>query len=655
VEQERVQRRLAAIMAADVVGYSYLMGKDEAGTHARLKTLRRQIIGPRIKARRGRIVKLTGDGALVEFASAIEAVTCAIEIQRTMLDYNAEVPEEQRIVFRIGLNVGDLIIEDDRDIFGDGVNVAARLETLAPPGGIAISRAVRDQVRDRLSVGFEDRGEHHAKNITRPVRVFALDAEAIRLLSITPADDPDDKPGFGRLKLSRRGLVAAGLVALAALVGAGSYSYSRWVNPQPSVMSPFQGTLGRRGPTVVVLPFVNLTGDPAQDGFAEGLSEDVVAGLSRFRELGVATYPGSASRGDEQAVAQELGTRLGAQYVVQGEVRIYGNRVRLTAHLVEARTGTHVWTNTQDRSDPAMNLFAMQRSMAETLGAAIGGWDGAIAMAELQRTRAVPAAELTSYECLVQAHQALTQQTSTDVTRRSLVCLEATLRRRPYDARAWAMLANVLANQRIWGTALNPPESDDVDKRAYLVDKVLEAATKAVELAPEDPFSRLAMGRAFYIACRKDPLREEASRTLAAYPNDADAHGMFGSWLIFVGLQDVGRPLTEKGIAMTAPNTPRWWWWAIAKDEWRKGEYERALEAFQKAYLDQQWLSHLQMAYTLPLLGRLAEAQDHVHALLRLKPGFTIRDAIAYYKVRCFDEVYRAKVATTLRQAGLPE
>src|SRR6516162_4956461 len=289
-------RRLAAILAADVAGYSRLMGSDEEGTHERLKSHLRDLVDPKIAEHRGRIVKNTGDGFLAEFQSVVDAVRCAVEVQRGMGDREPEAPEEQRIRFRIGVNLGDVIVEE-HDIFGDGVNVAARLEALAKPGGICISRMVRDQIRDKLPYPFEDIGEQSVKNIARPVRVYRLhDAAA----GITAAQ--------GRLTL-----------------------------PLPDK------------PSIAVLPFSNLSSDPEQEFVADGIAEDIITALSRYPSLFVIARNSCLTYKGRAIDVKQVGRELGVRYVLEGSLRKSGNRIRVTAQLVEAETGNHVWAERYDR------------------------------------------------------------------------------------------------------------------------------------------------------------------------------------------------------------------------------------------------------------------------------------------------------------------
>ncbi|HEV2335101.1 MAG TPA: adenylate/guanylate cyclase domain-containing protein, partial [Stellaceae bacterium] len=287
---ERVKRRLAAILAADVVGYSRLMGNDEEGTLAALKAIRRELIDPRITEHRGRIVKTTGDGLLVEFASVVDAVRCAVDVQREMGERNVDVPAETRFELRIGINLGDIIIDGD-DIFGDGVNVAARLETLAEPGGICVSRVVRDQVRDKLAFAFEDIGEQQVKNIARPVR-----AHRIRI-NAAPAAPP---------------------AATSTL------------------------TLPDK-PSIAVLPFQNMSGDAEQEYFSDGLTEDLITALTHWRTFPVIARNSCFAYKGKAVGIKQVARELGAGYVLEGSVRKGGARVRITAQLIDALHGHHLW------------------------------------------------------------------------------------------------------------------------------------------------------------------------------------------------------------------------------------------------------------------------------------------------------------------------
>ncbi len=307
-----MERRLAAIFAADVAGYSRLIGVDEEGTLERLRAHRRELIDPKIAEHQGRIVKTTGDGVLVEFASPVKAVRCAIEVQHGMVDRNVDVPREQRIEFRIGINLGDVVVEDG-DIYGDGVNVAARLENLAEPGAVYISRAVRDFVDDHAEMTLEDLGEKPLKNIAKPVRVFRIAA-------------PDRA------------------VAVSAPVG----------SPAPP-----------HKPSIAVLPFANMSGDAEQEYFTDGMTEDLITDLSKVSSLFVIARNSSFAYKGRSAKVQEIGHDLGVRFVLEGSIRKAGNRVRITAQLIDAGSGGHLWAERFDRD--LTDIFSMEDEVVEKI------------------------------------------------------------------------------------------------------------------------------------------------------------------------------------------------------------------------------------------------------------------------------------------------
>jgi adenylate cyclase len=344
-------RRLAAILAADVAGYSRLMGEDEEGTLAALKAIRRELADPKIKEHRGRIVKTTGDGLLLEFASVVDAVRCAVEVQRELAGRNADVPTNRRIELRMGINLGD-IIKDGRDIYGDGVNVAARLEALAEPGGICVSRVVRDQVRDKLAFSFEDMGEQQVKNITRPIRVHRIVLGEKSNRSETATDGPQQN------------------LPLAL--------------PDK--------------PSIAVLPFQNMSDDPEQEYFADGMVEEIITALSRIRWLFVIARNSSFTYKDHAVDVRQVGRELGVRYVLEGSVRRGGNRVRITAQLIDTLSGTHLWA---DRFDGSLeDIFELQDKVATSVAGVI---EPTLQAAEILRSSERPTNDLTAYNLYLRA------------------------------------------------------------------------------------------------------------------------------------------------------------------------------------------------------------------------------------------------------------
>src|SRR5665213_184424 len=348
----RVERRLAAILAADVAGYSRLMGADEEGTLARLKACRKALVDPKIAEHRGRIVKTTGDGMLVEFGSAVDAVRCAVEVQRAMGLSNVDVPQIKRIEFRIGIHVGDIIIDDD-DIFGDGVNIAARLEGIADAGGICISDDAHRQIRGKTEIAYDDMGHQSLKNIAEPMRAWRARPAA----SATPAS--------------------------VVVVERPAYT--------PSLALPDK-------PSIAVLPFQNMSGDPEQDYFADGMVEDITTGLSRIKWLFVIARNSSFTYKGKAVDVRQVGRELGVRYVLEGGVRKTGNRVRITAQLVEAENARHLWA---DRFDGALeDVFDLQDQITERV---VGIVEPSLQRSEIERSRRKPPENLDAYDLFLRA------------------------------------------------------------------------------------------------------------------------------------------------------------------------------------------------------------------------------------------------------------
>jgi len=421
LSDERVERRLTAILAADVAGYSRLMGADEEGTLATLKAIRRELVDPRIIEHRGRIVKTTGDGLLVEFASVVDAVRCAVDVQREMAERNTGVSAETRIEFRVGINLGDIIIDGD-DIFGDGVNIAARLETLAEPGGICVSRVVRDQVRDKLAFAFEDMGEQQVKNIARPVR-----AHRIRIDAVVPT-------------------------------------------PPAASAAPAPLPLPDK-PSIAVLPFQNMSGDPEQEYFADGMVEDITTALSRIPWLFVIARNSSFTYKGQAIDVKRVGRELGVGYVLEGSVRKVGERVRITGQLIDAVTGAHLWA---DRFDGSIEeVFELQDQVALSVAGVI---EPALQAAETVRSAGRPTGDLTAYDLYLRAY-AMTLSSTSKVTE-ALGLLEQAIERDPRYAPALAWAA--LCCFRLVGDGRS--EDPAADRR-----KGSDFARRALEVAGDDP------------------------------------------------------------------------------------------------------------------------------------------------------------------------
>jgi len=412
-------RRLAAILAADVAGYSRLMGFDEEGTHERLKAHFQQLVEPKIKEYQGRVVKNTGDGVLVEFPSVVDAVRCAAELQRAMLDREAGIPDDRRIRFRIGINLGDVIVEDG-DIFGDGVNVAARLEALAEPGGICISRTARDQIRDRLPYQFEDLGEQNVKNIARPVRVYALHSEAIAALA-------------------------------AASVPPASISQSG-IAPRLSI---------------VVLPFANLSADPEQQYLADGITEDLTTDLSRIAGMVVISRTTAFTYRDKPIEVWQIGRELNVRYVLEGSVRRLGDRIRCNAQLIDAETDSHIWA---DRFDLlAEDLLWLQDEVTGRIAIALE-----LELLNLEAAR--PSENPDAFEYILRARAAYNRDSTRDRFGKTISLCESALALDPGSIRARGLLAQTLT-ARVLDQMTDTPAAD-LERAETLTSDVLTTSPR---------------------------------------------------------------------------------------------------------------------------------------------------------------------------------
>jgi len=584
--EERVQRRLAAIMAADVAGYSRLMGVDEEGTLSALKELRRELADPKIKEHRGRIVKTTGDGLLVEFASVVDAVRCAVEVQYEMAERNAGVPEEQRIQFRIGINLGD-IIKDGRDIHGDGVNIAARLEALAEPGGICVNRVVRDQVRDKLDFAFEDAGEQRVKNIARPLRVYR----------IRPGRSAGDTIG----------------------------------EAQPPLALPDK-------PSVAVLPFTNMSGDSEQEFVSDGIAEDVITALSRYPSLFVIARNSSFTHKGRAVDVKQVGRELGVRYVLEGSVRKAGNRIRVTAQLVEAGTGNHVWADRYDRD--LADIFAVQDEITEAVTIAIAP---AIADAELQRAVRKPPDSLDAWAAYQRGLWHLSEANPDDNTIaqkffRQAIVLDPTFAG-GYSGLALAQLQAAAVYQKLG--LLEAQSSAEA------------LARRAVALDGADAEARSCLGWALQARGELQGALAEIERALGMSPNLAVAHGQRGATLIFAGRPKEGLAAVQTSIRLD-PRDP---FSAIrllhiACGLYFSREYEEAIEAAKqliRSYPDFPMIYRWPAA-ALGQLGRTAEAKEALDKAVSLAPAAF--DMYIRKRVPWFRPEDHAHLVEGLRKAG---
>jgi TolB-like protein len=561
VEEERVERRLAAILCADVVGYSRLMGADEEKTLAALKSHRRELIDPLIDQHRGRIFKTTGDGMLIEFASVVDAMRCAVVVQRGMEDRNANLPEVERIRFRIGINLGDVMV-DEGDMFGDGVNVAARIEALAAPGEICVSYSVREQVGEKLPIRFTDLGEHGVKNIARPVRVYRVEKGA------EPRADTPEGRTRGPLGLADR-------------------------------------------PSIAVMPFTNMSGDDEQEYFVDGIVEDIITGLSRLRWLHVVARNSTFTYKGRAVDLKQVGRELGVRYVLEGSLRKVGNRVRVTTQLITAASGTHLWAERYDRA--LDDIFELQDEITLSV---VGAIEPNLLRAEIERAKRKRPDSLDAYELYLHAlpHVRVHMPSEAD---KALALLRQALSIQPEYPAAHAAAA-LCYEQRYMRGGLQKADkeaallharaaieagADDAETLAtagfaiglvaHDYDTAMNAIDRALQINTTSAYALYMGATILGHAGRAERAIEYAERALRLSPLDP--------W--------IATPYAALGIAHCAA-----------------GNWEGVVSACGKAIEANPRfsLSFVLQAAALSMLGRLEEGKALARRVPELEPGFTV-------------------------------
>ena len=574
-------RRLAAILVADVVGYSRLMEADEAGTLERLKYHRAAQIDPTIAKHHGRIIKLMGDGALVEFASVVDAVSCAVDIQRAMRTRDAAEPESGRIEFRIGINLGDLIVEGD-DLYGDGLNIAARLESLAEPGGICVSAMVHQNVKAKLDLAFEDLGEQSLKNIAEPVRAY-------------------------RVRLDGIGLPVA----------------------EPSKSLPLPDR-----PSIAVLPFTNMSGDPEQEYFSDGITEDIITELSRFDSLFVIARNSSFQFKGRSPKIQDVGRDLGVQYVVEGSVRKIGRRVRITAQLVESVSGNHLWAERYDRD--LEDIFAIQDEVVGEIATAVSGQ---VDVAMFDRIRTRPTTNATAYEYLLHGEQ-LRSYNWGDPEAPAL--LRKAIEADPQSARAYAQLANWHAYSPLaYGVAAAEARRN--------AEPLLE---KTKQLAPHNAFV-LAINAQTYIMIGEPELALSCIRkAIQLNPNSYLVMSLAGDVLAFLGETDESLAWDEKTIRHD-PMSMLSHREAAFEIFYMAGKFEEALRCI-VGWRDLPLHMLAEAAATFAHLGRMDEAAEFRRRYEAAQPpGYDVQNYVSVMLGMCALQKQRDLWRDGFRKAGL--
>ena len=625
-----IERRLTAILSADAVGYSRLMAADEEQTFRTLVAYREQL-GVLVRQHRGRVVDATGDNLLAEFPSALDAARCALEIQRVVGARNHPLPAERRMEFRIGIHLGDVMVEEAR-IYGDGVNIAARLEGLAEPGGVCISATVHEQVRHKLEVGYVDLGDQTVKNLPDPIRVYRIEPGGARE-SAAAARGP---------RRLRKALAAT--AALLLLVAAGLWvSWPRslglvvdWTGAgAPPVNPPLPDK-----PSLVVLPFVNMSGDPEQEYFSDGITEDLITDLSRSPRLFVIARNSAFTYKGRAVNVEDVGRELGVRYVVEGSVRRDSDRIRVTAQLIDAASGFHIWSERYDRA--LADIFAVQSELAEQIMGAVGT---EIQAAEIERIRRRPTESLTAHDLMMRAVHHYMKFTRKDHAR-ARPLLERAIELDPEYAAAHAILSGIdfTAYGNFW--SLDPT----------LLDRALERAERALAIDASSPHALLHKAIVLLTMGRAAESRALAERAVELDPNWDVPHTILAYARALTGdplgaLRSMNRALRRN------PKLPAGDLQAIAdinllvgRTEIARGLYERI-----RASNPDLIFARLTLADLYESQGRHDEAQTLVREILRINPELTADLVVGSRLVAGFlDPDQKAELRDRLHRAGLP-
>ncbi|MGH1569849.1 adenylate/guanylate cyclase domain-containing protein [Methylobacterium sp. P31] len=656
-------RRLAAILVADIVGYSRLMGKDEAGTIRRLKALRRDLIDPAIKAAQGRIVKTMGDGLLVEFPSPLRAVSCAVRIQRAMSDWETALPDDRRFKLRFGINVGDVIAQPDGDLFGDGVNVAARLEPLAEPGGLCVSRSVHEQVRDKLPYRFEDRGKLELKNIARPIGVFALTADAVQALAL-PDDEEDDAenapgsngavtvppPQIGSEAPRRFGIVGlASVIGVVALASVGVAAWSLWPGAAPkaeNTLAVQNGLPPKPLPplSLVVLPFANLSNDPEQDFFADGLTEDLTTDLSHLAGSFVIARNTAFTYKGKAVDVKQVGRDLGVRYALEGSVRRTGEHVVLNAQLISTETGAHIWA---DRFEGARSrLGELQTEFVARLARSL---DVQLTEAESLRSLRERQADPDAADLALRGWAILNKPRSLANNNEAAGLFKKALDLDPSSPRALIGLARtyIIRPGMSWST----DKAQDIKEADSLV-------TRFQAAYPNDALGYVTKGDVLRASKQFEAALSMYEAAIANDRNYAMAYALKGHISTLTGNAPAAIPSELEAIRLS-PKDPllNVWYYFVCHSYTHQRRWEEAIPWCNKSVAaGPYWLSYVDLAAGYAWMGKSSEAQAAVSEVLKLMPGYTVQKWAheGWSDNKTFLAEYEY-ITKGLRMAGMPE
>jgi len=627
---EDFKRKLTAILSADVKGYSRLMGEDEEAT-VRTITAHRKVITSVVEKYRGRVVDSPGDNILAEFVSVVDAVQSAVEIQEVVRAKNAELPEDRRMEFRIGINLGDVIQEGDR-IYGDGVNIAARVEGLAEPGGICISGSAYEQIENKLALGYDYIGEHTVKNIVKPIRVYRVPTGPETLEKVIA--EKKTAPGWQK---------AAFAVVIALIVVAGGVAI--WKYSRPPTSPPIEAASVEKmafalpdKPSIAVLPFNNLSGDPEQEYFSDGITEQIITGLSRISSLFIIARNSTFVYKGQPVKIQQVSEELGVRYVLEGSVQKSGDRVRINAQLIDAIEGNHLWSETYDRE--LKDIFAVQDDITQKILTAL---QVELTHGEQARLWARGTENLQAYLKYLQSLEKWLQMNiESNALARQLA--EEAVALDPQYAMAYLRLAATHILDVFLGSSKSP---EDSMKQAIALNK------KALALDDSLPDAHSQLGILYAMTRQHDQAVAEAERGVELDPNSAGAHDLLGMTLSFAGRPEEAIPMYKKAIRLE-PLAPGKYYYHLGAAYLRTGQCDEAISACEEAVrrASNNLFAHISATAAYSICGREEQARAAAAKVLRINPNFSCD----YYAEKSLPYKNQADIDLTLgalRKAGL--
>jgi TolB-like protein/class 3 adenylate cyclase/Flp pilus assembly protein TadD len=623
---ENYKRKLTAILSADVEGYSRLMGEDEDAT-IRTLTSYMELMSTLIQKHRGRVIDAPGDNLLAEFLSVVDAVRCAVEIQEELRVRNAELPENHRMEFRIGINLGDVVEEGER-IYGDGVNITARVEGLAERGGICISGTVYDSIKNKLSLGYESLGEHTVKNIKEPVRVYRM---RIGPEAATPSVR-EEKAGPKRKQKATLAIVAILVVATGAW--AIWNFYFRPPPIEPASVEKMAYPLPDK-PSIAVLPFANMSDDPQQEYFVDGITNDIITALSEFKFIFIIASTSSFAYKGKPVKVQEVSEELGVRYVLEGSVQRTGDRMRINAQLIDATTGKHLWAERYDRE--AKRLFDIQDEIVETIVATLAFEVDAV---ERERVARKGPENLDAYDYWLRGRDAWFRWTK-EANAEAGSLYQKAIELDPSWARPYCYMPWVPVNDMRMGWSENPEKS---------LELALQWAQKCYALDPNDYKTHWTLGYVYLYLRDFDRAISEYERALALNSNDADFLAQMTIALTLMGRPEQAIAQLKKAMRMN-PRHPSWYWTVLGGAYYERGRYDEALATL-KQNNKPSFFDHRNLAAVYIQLGQLEEARDEVSKLLEKNPHFTLK---AVNNQPYKNENRLQRLINDLRKAGVPE